>query len=263
MNRAKFFTALRARNSGLFGTSLSQGQVEGVEVILDACQEHGASLEECAYILATPYGETGGKMQAKRENMNYSAKRIPQVFGPHRLQGKSLHALAGNPQLMANTVYGGEWGRKNLGNVKPTDGWDLRGAGFGQWTGRTNFGKLERQTGLKLLDDPSKLDDPRLQANLLVRWMFGGHATGAKLGDYVSNGRKDYLGARKVWGGVDAAKYAGHAAAFEKALRAGGYNSETPFVRPDVEPTAPAKPQTGILAAILRFIQSLSKGKEK
>jgi putative chitinase len=35
MNRAAFYAALHQRTSGVFGTSLSTKQVEGVEAILD------------------------------------------------------------------------------------------------------------------------------------------------------------------------------------------------------------------------------------
>ena len=34
MNRSKFFTALRARNSGMFGTSLSTPQVKGMNAVI-------------------------------------------------------------------------------------------------------------------------------------------------------------------------------------------------------------------------------------
>ena len=37
MDRAKFFASLRRRESGVFGTSLSQPQVVGTEAILDSC----------------------------------------------------------------------------------------------------------------------------------------------------------------------------------------------------------------------------------
>jgi len=36
MKRKTFFAALRARNSGPFGTSLSTPQVQGIEALLDA-----------------------------------------------------------------------------------------------------------------------------------------------------------------------------------------------------------------------------------
>jgi len=225
MNRSVFFANLRARGSGVFGSSLSQAQVVGVEAILDECIAQGADLGQAAYILATPYGETGGKMQAVRENLNYSTASIAKHFGAHRRQGKAPAQLARNPELLANTVYGGEWGAKNLGNTEPGDGWRFRGWGFGQWTGRRNTEKAGRDVGMDLVSNPAALDDPKANAKLLVAWMLAGTARGKKLGQYVAGAKRDYLGARKVWGGVDASKYVGYARSFEAALTAAGYGS--------------------------------------
>ncbi len=67
MDKAKFFAGLRSRESGVFGTSLSQPQVEGVARIVDEGQSRGMQLRQLAYVLATAYHETGAKMQPVRE----------------------------------------------------------------------------------------------------------------------------------------------------------------------------------------------------
>lgn len=67
MDRSKFFASLRARGSGVFGTSLSQGQVDGTEKIVDEGQRRGVSLPQLAYILGTAYHETARTMQPVRE----------------------------------------------------------------------------------------------------------------------------------------------------------------------------------------------------
>src|SRR5690606_32100808 len=41
MDLAKFFAGLRSRGSGIFGTSLSQAQVNGINGILAAFDTHG------------------------------------------------------------------------------------------------------------------------------------------------------------------------------------------------------------------------------
>ena len=259
MDRAAFYKSLRQRSSGVFGTSLSQSQVDGCEAILDACLDEQATLAQAAYILATGYGETGGKMQPVRENLNYSASAIRKHFGSHRRQGYSPDQLARKPQKLANTVYGGEWGRKNLGNTDPNDGWDFRGWGIGQWTGRRNTEKAGRDVGLDLISDPSKLDDPVTNAKLLVSWMLGGKATGKRLGQYINDGRKDYQASRAVWGGVNGPKYAKDAERFEAALKAAGYNPTTAPERPDMgqlpDPESTPTPTglAGIIAALLRM----------
>ncbi|MBT1155725.1 hypothetical protein J1C56_08985 [Aminobacter anthyllidis] len=67
MDRSKFYAALRARSSGVFGTSLSQSQVDGTERVLDEAQRRGTPLRHLAYILATDYHETAHTMQPVRE----------------------------------------------------------------------------------------------------------------------------------------------------------------------------------------------------
>ena len=266
MNSAAFFASLRRRESGVFGTSLSQSQVQGIEAILDACDAAGATLSQTAYMLATPYGETGGKMQAVRENLNYSASSIAKHFGPHRRQGKTPQQLARNPRLLGNTVYGGPWGAKHLGNVGPNDGYDFRGFGIGQWTGRRNTEKAGRGVGLDLVANPALLDDINVNAKLLVDWMMNGKATGKKLGDYVNADRQDYRGARAVWGGVDATKYVGYAKAFEIALNAGGYSAR-PEIKPHVDapktPKAQEVPQAGGFSARIAAIFAMFTRKGK
>lgn len=219
MDREAFFAALRKRASGVFGTSLTQGQVEGCNAILDECMNRGADLGQAAYILATAYGETGGRMQPIRENMNYSLKRMKQVFSARRL-GPNPAALVGKPEAFANQVYNGM-----LGNRPGTDdGWTFRGGSIGQITGRDNYAKGARLLGMSLEAFTAWSNTTVGAAQYLVRGMLGGWATGKKLSDYVSGDKRDYVGARRVWNGTfEADKYAGYARAFEAALEASGY----------------------------------------
>jgi putative chitinase len=265
MDHSKFFTALRRREIRVFGTSLSKAQVEGINLILAECSRMGADLGQTAYILATGYGETGGRMQPVRENMNYSAKSVAKHFGAHRRQGKTPAQLARNPKILANTVYGGEWGLKNLGNrIGTDDGWNFRGALTSQMTGLRNFNKFGNRLGVDFIGNPELLNDPVMGARSLVQPMLEGWATKHKLSTFVSGEKRDYLGARKVWGGVDAGKYVGHAKAFDSALIAGGMSvsgDKSEPVRtapqqpaapiPDHVPVVAAKPAGGFFAALM------------
>jgi putative chitinase len=86
-------------------------------------------------------------LTARSENLNYSVDGLLKTFSRDRISaddcrkyGRSaLHPA--NQQAIANCIYGGEWGRKHLGNTEPGDGWMCRGAGPLQGTGRDNFGK--------------------------------------------------------------------------------------------------------------------------
>lgn len=108
-----------------------------------------------AHALAQFSHECGAGLEMV-ENLNYSAhglmKTWPTRFGPSRAAN-----YAHNPQRIADAVYGGR-----MGNAPPPsdDGWNFRGRGLSQVTGREGYGKLAEKTGLDLLDDPGMLSDP-------------------------------------------------------------------------------------------------------
>ena len=101
--------------------------------------------------------------QKYEENLNYSAKRMAEVW-PFRYavnpraavkvpNAKALD-LAGDPEALANDAYGGR-----MGNSAPGDGWRYRGRGPGI-TGKDNYKLAERGTGLKLVANPGLAADP-------------------------------------------------------------------------------------------------------
>lgn len=109
-----------------------------------------------------------GVLTILRENMNYSAEALAAMFG-NRItpaQAKQFGRTDDHPanqQAIANIIYGGEWGRKNLGNTQPNDGWGFRGCYLLQHTGRDFFSRMATKFGVPLVSicDPSKID-PRL-----------------------------------------------------------------------------------------------------
>lgn len=84
------------------------------------------------------------------ENMRYSGKRLSEVFKTRNgLTPQRAGSLARQgPEAIANFVYGGEWGRKNLGNTQEGDGWLFRGGGFMQTTGRANYTARGKALGM-------------------------------------------------------------------------------------------------------------------
>lgn len=77
------------------------------------------------------------------ENLNYSAQALIDKFSAHgrisvedaKKYGRTPEHKA-NQEAIANCIYGGEWGKINLGNVEPDDGYTFRGSGAVQGTGR-------------------------------------------------------------------------------------------------------------------------------
>ena len=98
-----------------------------------------------------------GRLETLEENLNYSATALIAKFGRHRISeadawkyGRTESQKANQP-MIANCLYGGEWGLKNLGNMEPGDGWSFRGSSVIQVTGRGNFTFMENLTGLPLV----------------------------------------------------------------------------------------------------------------
>ncbi|OIS90236.1 DUF4376 domain-containing protein [Brucella cytisi] len=69
MNKTTFFAYARRAP---FGGRLSQAQVDGTSAILAEAERRGLPDGQTAYVLATAFHETGGKMQPIEENLNYT-----------------------------------------------------------------------------------------------------------------------------------------------------------------------------------------------
>lgn len=114
------------------------------------------------------------------ENLNYSTEALLSMFGRHRIseeQAKRYGRRPGqvaNQEAIADTIYGGEWGRKHLGNTEPGDGWRFRGRGLKQLTGRDNY----KRCGIALAEDfvsaPDRLLMP-VNAALSAGWFWASH----------------------------------------------------------------------------------------
>lgn len=91
-------------------------------------------------------------MPGREENLNYSAKRLTQVW-PKRFANKAgapnalALRLAGNPEALANVVYASRMGN---GNEASGDGWRFRGIGPVQLTGRANHQAFADAMGMSL-----------------------------------------------------------------------------------------------------------------
>lgn len=107
-----------------------------------------------AHFLAQGAAETGG-FQFLEENLNYSSKRLTQVW-PNRFPNLTAAApYAHNPEALANKTYGGR-----MGNTAPGDGWSYRGRGFKMLTGKDNYRKFGQLTKMNLLNEPWLAADP-------------------------------------------------------------------------------------------------------
>lgn len=108
-----------------------------------------------AHMMAQFSEECGAGLEME-ENMNYSAEGLRRTFPTHFTGSMAVH-YAHNPRLIADVAYGGR-----MGNHPPPsdDGWNYRGRGLSQVTGKEGYTKLAAKTGLDLLSHPEFLSDP-------------------------------------------------------------------------------------------------------
>lgn len=115
-----------------------------------------------------------GLLTITRENMNYSAARIKQVWPTRPEAVKFAH----NPQGLANCVYNGR-----MGNRKGTDdGWRFRGGGPLQTTGRWNYETIGKAIGVDLGERPELIEDATVSLKAACH-EFAKFLTYADLGD--------------------------------------------------------------------------------
>jgi putative chitinase len=208
INRAFFFGEVRAN---LFNGSLKQSQVDGMNSILDEWEENHSTQDDrwLAYMLATAYHETGRAMLPVEENLNYSAKRLRQVF-PSRFSDEDAEAYAGDRKRIANRAYANKIGN---GDEASGDGWRFRGRGLVQITGRANYAKF----GIEATPDDA-LNDVKTVA-IMFRGMIEGLFTGRRLSDYFSGDKADWTSAREIiLAGNLEAEIGGYGKAFYRSI---------------------------------------------
>ncbi len=108
------------------------------------------------YFLAQIGHESGG-LTIMQENLNYRAQRLCEVWPSRFPSLASAGRCAGNPEVLANTVYGERMG--NRGSASG-DGWRYRGRGYIQITGRDGYQEVGERTGLDLEGAPDLAFEP-------------------------------------------------------------------------------------------------------
>jgi len=88
------------------------------------------------------------------ENLNYSADGLLKIF-PKYFNAESAASHARNPQMIASRVYANRLGN---GDVASSDGWNYRGRGFIQLTGKENYTKFAAAVGKSLPDTVKYLE---------------------------------------------------------------------------------------------------------
>lgn len=180
-SRKKFFDAYRER----FGP-LTQDLVDALEYLLgkiEADKRFGTTDTDrrmLAYCLATFKWETA------------------HTFEPIDERGGEAYF---NKRYAPETKAG-----KNVGNTKQGDGAKFHGRGYVQLTGRANYLKAKKLTGVDLIADPDRAKEPELAYQIAIQGMLDGWFTSRKLAQYFKpDGTADFENARRIINGTDQA----------------------------------------------------------
>ena len=203
----------RLRGHGALGvTKFTQVQVDVAQMLI--AKSHGLRADALAYILATAWGEA--KFTPQRENMSYSAARIREVWPSRFPTVADAKPYERQPVKLANKVYNGRLGNREGSN----DGWDFRGGGLDQLTGRVNYRKRNIE------QDPDAILKPEVAARSIIAGMTLGDYRGPKLSDYFNDRGANFAEARAIINDdvkANGQRYARYALAFLNALIAAGY----------------------------------------
>lgn len=130
---------------------------------------------QAAFIAQVAHESNG--FESLVENLNYRSDKLVGVFGAQRIsqaladQLGRTDARKANQEGIANAVYGGVWGKANLGNFEPGDGWKFRGRGLIQLTGRMNYDNAGKALGLDLVNKPDQVATPDVAA-MTAAWFW-------------------------------------------------------------------------------------------
>lgn len=178
MDRVVFFARVRR----VFGGQYTQGQVDGLNRLLDVWEQYRPfqDLRWLAYCLATSYHETAHTMHP-----------VEEIGGKNR----------------------------SYGQPHPVTGHRYYGRGDVQLTHYENYVRAGHELGVDLVGNPELAREPVTSARILFTGCRDGWFTGHKLGTHLTDAKTDWLRSRRIVNGTDrAAAIAGYAKEFYAAL---------------------------------------------
>lgn len=161
---------------------------EGKGVMRSAMAEAGITdPNEQAAFMAQMDHESAGFTQLE-ESLNYKPENFLAMYGKRAgisTVEEAQAILSRGPEATAEAMYGGAWGRKNLGNVEQGDAARFTGRGYVQLTGRSNYEAAGKALGIDLVGNPELAKDPATAAKIAT-WYWqsrSGLSEAAKRGD--------------------------------------------------------------------------------
>lgn len=106
-----------------------------------------------SHFISQCHHESGG-FRVKVENMNYSTRRLMEIFRKYFPTVESTIGYVGNPEKIGSKVYANRMGN---GDERSMDGYRYRGRGYIQITGKNNYKLFGDSIGVDLIKDPDEI----------------------------------------------------------------------------------------------------------
>lgn len=120
---------------------------EWAAAIRDACVRFEINTIRRVAAFIAQMAHESGLIVGREENLNYSAKRLTEVWPSRFPTIADAEPYARNPEKLANKVYANRMGN---GDEASGDGWRHRGAGPGQLTGAENWRGFAEAMGVTI-----------------------------------------------------------------------------------------------------------------
>ncbi len=196
IDRKFFFDTCRA-NFGKFKSA----QVTGLDFLLNKFDESTDfdTKSKIAYALATIKRETAETYHPVQEGYWITTNRVTKLYNYY-----ANH----NPGALGTIFPNGKTGNNYLGR------------GYVQITHNFNYSKLGTALSIPLLANPELALEEENAFKIMEYGMVNGSFTGKKLSNYFNDDGYDFLNARKIINGMDAAaEIANSAKIFFKAIK--------------------------------------------
>jgi len=114
-----------------------------------------------------------------QENLDLKANALMKTFSRSRISEDDCMRYGSRAEIkqradingIANAIYGGDYGRKNLGNTEPEDGSRFRGRGLFLLRGKTSYAQAGQAIGVDLVESPELVALPQYAA-LTAGWVW-------------------------------------------------------------------------------------------
>jgi len=138
--------------------------ITGFNKVLDS-SEINTPLRLAAFMAVISYETMNFRIMI--ENLNYSAKRLMQVFPSRFPDINTAKLYEKNPEKIANRVYANRLGN---GDEASGDGWKYRGRGFFLTTGKANYASFSKSSGYDLIGNPEQLRTMEVAISVSCLW---------------------------------------------------------------------------------------------